>query len=272
MVIDSASSESIHEYVRERYAAAALRARAATLLLRATKPSGGALFGARAGELPDAAVLASLGCGNPTAVAELREGERVLDLGSGGGIDVLLSAQPGRSDGSRLRARHDRRDARARPAQRRRGRRHQRRVPQGHDRGDPAARGLGRRRHQQLRRQPGRRQARRVPRDRARPPAGRSDRHHRHRRRGPPHAGGARSSAARTRAASRARCRSPSSARVSRPSACPTSRSPRRTTSPTGWSARSSSRDQAGRRAAARRPRPRATLDAGAAAAAGCCC
>jgi SAM-dependent methyltransferase len=42
--------------------------------------------------LPDAAVLASLGCGNPTAVAELREGERVLDLGSGGGIDVLLSA------------------------------------------------------------------------------------------------------------------------------------------------------------------------------------
>ena len=43
--------------------------------------------------LPDAAVLASLGCGNPTAVAELREGERVLDLGSGGGIDVLLSAQ-----------------------------------------------------------------------------------------------------------------------------------------------------------------------------------
>ena len=43
--------------------------------------------------LPDAAVLASLGCGNPTAVAELHEGEIVLDLGSGGGIDVLLSAQ-----------------------------------------------------------------------------------------------------------------------------------------------------------------------------------
>ena len=43
--------------------------------------------------LPDAAVLASLGCGNPTAVAELREGETVLDLGSGGGIDVLLSAR-----------------------------------------------------------------------------------------------------------------------------------------------------------------------------------
>src|SRR5215218_8277674 len=44
-------------------------------------------------EVPDAAVLASLGCGNPVAVAELHEGERVLDLGSGGGIDVLLSAR-----------------------------------------------------------------------------------------------------------------------------------------------------------------------------------
>jgi arsenite methyltransferase len=44
-------------------------------------------------ELPGAAVLASLGCGNPTALAELREGEVVLDLGSGGGIDVLLSAR-----------------------------------------------------------------------------------------------------------------------------------------------------------------------------------
>lgn len=43
--------------------------------------------------LPEAAVLASLGCGNPTALAELREGEIVLDLGSGGGIDVLLSAR-----------------------------------------------------------------------------------------------------------------------------------------------------------------------------------
>src|SRR6187399_1768253 len=43
--------------------------------------------------LPDAAALASLGCGNPLAVADLREGERVLDLGSGGGIDVLLSAK-----------------------------------------------------------------------------------------------------------------------------------------------------------------------------------
>ena len=45
------------------------------------------------GELPEAAALASLGCGNPTAVADLREGETVLDLGSGGGIDVILSAK-----------------------------------------------------------------------------------------------------------------------------------------------------------------------------------
>ena len=44
-------------------------------------------------ELPDAAALASLGCGNPTAVADLHEGETVLDLGSGGGIDVILSAK-----------------------------------------------------------------------------------------------------------------------------------------------------------------------------------
>src|SRR5205809_8007934 len=45
--------------------------------------------------LPEGAVLASLGCGNPTALAELHEGETVLDLGSGGGIDVLLSAKRG---------------------------------------------------------------------------------------------------------------------------------------------------------------------------------
>ena len=55
---------------------------------------GEALYDAeQRGELPDAAVLASLGCGNPTAVADLHEGETVLDLGSGGGIDVILSAK-----------------------------------------------------------------------------------------------------------------------------------------------------------------------------------
>jgi SAM-dependent methyltransferase len=61
--------------------------------------AGGAKFGEvlydaeQRGELPGAAVLASLGCGNPTAVADLREGDVVLDLGSGGGIDVILSAR-----------------------------------------------------------------------------------------------------------------------------------------------------------------------------------
>ena len=55
---------------------------------------GSALYSAdEHGELPVEAVAASLGCGNPTAVAELRAGEKVLDLGSGGGIDVLLSAR-----------------------------------------------------------------------------------------------------------------------------------------------------------------------------------
>jgi arsenite methyltransferase len=55
---------------------------------------GEALYDAeQRGELPSAAVLASLGCGNPTAVADLHEGEAVLDLGSGGGIDVILSAK-----------------------------------------------------------------------------------------------------------------------------------------------------------------------------------
>src|SRR5207245_2792106 len=59
-----------------------------------TRRFGEALYEAeQRGELPDAAALASLGCGNPTAVAELHEGEVVLDLGSGGGIDVILSAR-----------------------------------------------------------------------------------------------------------------------------------------------------------------------------------
>jgi SAM-dependent methyltransferase len=59
-----------------------------------TEDFGQALYGAgERDELPDEVVLASLGCGNPTAVAELHEGETVLDLGSGGGIDVILSAR-----------------------------------------------------------------------------------------------------------------------------------------------------------------------------------
>ena len=118
------------------------------------------------GELPEAAVLASLGCGNPTAVAELREGETVLDLGSGGGIDVLLSAKrvgpTGIAYGVDM---TDEMLALAR-AQRRRGRRHERRLPQGPDRADPAGRPTRRCRDLQLRDQPVDRQASGAGRDR----------------------------------------------------------------------------------------------------------
>jgi arsenite methyltransferase len=83
-----------HEMVRERYAEAARQAASGSGACCGPEEGIGAgLYSAlEQDELPDAAVLASLGCGNPTAVAELHEGERVLDLGSGGGIDVLLSA------------------------------------------------------------------------------------------------------------------------------------------------------------------------------------
>jgi arsenite methyltransferase len=93
-------TETIHETVRERYAQSALQVLAhgeAATCGEACCTNGGVtpeLYSAlERSELPDAAVLASLGCGNPLAVADLHEGERVLDLGSGGGIDVLLSAK-----------------------------------------------------------------------------------------------------------------------------------------------------------------------------------
>ena len=95
--------------VREKYGAAALRAAEGAKSSCCGPTSsccGGAAFNGtvdpitanlyvngETNELPSAAVLASLGCGNPTALAELHEGEVVLDLGSGGGIDVLLSAR-----------------------------------------------------------------------------------------------------------------------------------------------------------------------------------
>jgi SAM-dependent methyltransferase len=88
------TTETIHETVREHYAAAAIRASEGTSCCGDGETIGAGLYTAlERDDLPDAAVLASLGCGNPTAVADLREGERVLDLGSGGGIDVLLSAK-----------------------------------------------------------------------------------------------------------------------------------------------------------------------------------
>src|SRR5438874_2717462 len=102
-----ADPQTIRDAVRTHYAAAA------TAVARATTSSDCCAAGAsccgsaseasdissalysidETSALPTAAVLASLGCGNPTALAELKPGETVLDLGSGGGIDVLLSAR-----------------------------------------------------------------------------------------------------------------------------------------------------------------------------------
>ncbi len=88
-------TETIHETVRQHYAAAALEVlNGGSCCGSDAETIGPALYDAlQRDELPDAAVMASLGCGNPTMVADLHEGERVLDLGSGGGIDVLLSAR-----------------------------------------------------------------------------------------------------------------------------------------------------------------------------------
>jgi arsenite methyltransferase len=86
----------IREVVRERYAEAAQNVRKGSSCCGAKEwsPITSDLYAdAEKSDLPENAVLASLGCGNPTALAELREGETVLDLGSGGGIDVLLSAR-----------------------------------------------------------------------------------------------------------------------------------------------------------------------------------
>ncbi|HEX8919077.1 MAG TPA: arsenite methyltransferase, partial [Chloroflexota bacterium] len=95
------SSQSITEQVRERYAGAARAVQAGSGCCASdccTSPGDDAvtrdLYNTEQTEmLPEEAVLASLGCGNPTALIDLREGETVLDLGSGGGIDVLLSAR-----------------------------------------------------------------------------------------------------------------------------------------------------------------------------------
>jgi len=93
-------TESIHDRVRDHYAQSALQVMTTGKAACCgdtccDEPGFGPdLYSAlERDELPSAAVMASLGCGNPTAVAELRPGERVLDLGSGGGIDVLLSAR-----------------------------------------------------------------------------------------------------------------------------------------------------------------------------------
>jgi SAM-dependent methyltransferase len=111
MTTSQTDADALREQVRARYAAAAIKVTAGAGDCGCGQPAdcgccGGTAataeepgFGAERyaaldrDQLPDTALLASLGCGNPTAVAELAEGETVLDLGSGGGIDVLLSAK-----------------------------------------------------------------------------------------------------------------------------------------------------------------------------------
>ena len=96
------SDTNLKEVVREKYGQAATRVRSgkasccgtAPELTSCCDPITSNLYDAgQAGEVPEAALQASLGCGNPTALAELKPGETVLDLGSGGGIDVILSAR-----------------------------------------------------------------------------------------------------------------------------------------------------------------------------------
>jgi arsenite methyltransferase len=98
------SAENIKEAVKERYGQAALRVTtgvsgcgccgAGSAMEGCADPITSNLYdSSQASEIPQEALLASLGCGNPTALAKLSPGETVLDLGSGGGIDVLLSAK-----------------------------------------------------------------------------------------------------------------------------------------------------------------------------------
>src|SRR5215469_14596583 len=96
------STSDIKEVVREKYGQAALRVKSGGSTCCSASPSSGCgcdpitsnLYdSAQTGQIPEEAMLASFGCGNPTALAKLNPGEVVLDLGSGGGIDVLLSAR-----------------------------------------------------------------------------------------------------------------------------------------------------------------------------------
>lgn len=99
--MSTANATDIKEIVKEKYGQAALRVKSggssccgATASTGCCDPITANLYDAnQAGQIPEEALLASLGCGNPTALAQLNPGDVVLDLGSGGGIDVLLSAK-----------------------------------------------------------------------------------------------------------------------------------------------------------------------------------
>jgi arsenite methyltransferase len=99
--MSTAEASDIRDVVKQKYGEAALRVKSgggsccgATASSGCADPITSNLYEAsQIGPIPEEAVLASLGCGNPTALAQLKPGEVVLDLGSGGGIDVLLSAR-----------------------------------------------------------------------------------------------------------------------------------------------------------------------------------
>ena len=170
-----------------RYAEAARRAEAGDACdgcSASDGPFGAGNYDDLAG-LPDAAVRVSLGCGNPIAVADLQPGDTVLDLGSGGGIDVLLSARRVGPSGFAYGldatiemielARRNAAEAGATNVE----------FLHGTHRADPARGRLGRRRHLELRHRPVRRQGRHVHRDRPRAASGRPRRDQRHRPRRP---------------------------------------------------------------------------------------
>lgn len=110
-ILSKSEAEKLRDQVREHYGQSVLRVQAgggccgadsgsdccggtSQISLSSDNPVTGNLYSAlEAGEVPSEALLASFGCGNPTALARLNPGETVLDLGSGGGIDVLLSAR-----------------------------------------------------------------------------------------------------------------------------------------------------------------------------------
>ena len=177
------STSDLREIVRERYGQAALRAKAgeANGCCGASAagddccdPITSNLYDAgQVGQVPEAALRASLGCGNPTALAELRAGEIVLDLGSGGGIDVLLSARrvgpTGKAYGLDM---TDEMLALAEENKRKSGL-DERRVPEGEIEAHSASRQFGRRDHFELRDQSLRRQGSSAARGVSRAQAGR---------------------------------------------------------------------------------------------------
>ena len=159
----STSADELCEEVRRRYAESARgveglgRCGCGSGSCSADAESDTATFGQalydaeQHGELPAAATLASLGCGNPTAVADLHEGETVLDLGSGGGIDVRRCDRRVGATGVEYGVDMTDEIARTRAAKQTRSRSPERPLPEGHDGSGAASRRVGRCRYLELR-------------------------------------------------------------------------------------------------------------------------